>query len=99
MGKRLLFSSLKERFPRLLLPDWKTVLRDYALVVLGAAVGSFGLVVFLVPFRIAPGGIGGLATVFNHLWRVPVGVTLLAFNVPLFLLGLKFLGGGFGLRT
>jgi uncharacterized membrane-anchored protein YitT (DUF2179 family) len=99
MVKRFFLSSLKERFPKLLLPDWKSTLRDYILIFVGAAVGSFGLVVFLVPYRIAPGGVGGLATVIHFLWHVPVGLTMLAFNVPLFLLGLKFLGGSFGLRT
>ncbi len=99
MGKRFFLSSLKKRFPKLLMPDRKSVLRDYALIVLGAAVGSFGLVVFLVPYKIAPGGIGGLATVLHALWHFPVGLTMLVFNVPLFLLGLKFLGGSFGLRT
>lgn len=79
--------------------NWKNALRDYALIVVGAAVGSFGLVAFLVPFKIAPGGIGGLATALHHLLGFPVGVTMLAFNVPLFLVGIRFLGGGFGVRT
>jgi uncharacterized membrane-anchored protein YitT (DUF2179 family) len=99
MGKNLFLSSLRQKFPKLKLPDWKSALRDYALIVVGAAVGSFGLVAFLVPHKIAPGGIGGLATALHHLWGLPVGLTMLVFNVPLFLVGLRFLGGSFGPRT
>ena len=51
---------------------------------------------FSVPNRIAPGGVSGIATVFHYLFRFPVGVTMLALNVPLFLLGVKVLGKGVG---
>jgi len=87
------------KVPNLKKLDWKLLVRDYALIVIGALIGSFGLAYFLVPFKIAPGGIGGLATALHHLWGMPVGIMMLIFNVPLFLVGLKFLGGGFGIRT
>lgn len=89
----------KFKVPNLKKLDWKLLVRDYTLVVIGALIGSFGLAYFLVPFKIAPGGIGGLATALHHLWGMPVGMMMLVFNVPLFLVGLKFLGGGFGVRT
>jgi len=56
---------------------------------------------FLIPFKLAPGGVSGLATVFHYLSgnRIPVGVLMLAMNVPLFLLGWRTKGRGFMLRS
>jgi uncharacterized membrane-anchored protein YitT (DUF2179 family) len=79
--------------------DWRSLLREYALIVAGCAIGSFGLVAFLVPYKIAPGGVGGLAIALHHIFELPVGMTMLAINIPLFLLGIRFLGGGFGVKT
>ena len=41
----------------------------------------------------------GLGIVLYHLFGIPVGVSMLIFNVPLFFLGLKTLGKTFGPRT
>ena len=54
---------------------------------------------FLVPNKIAAGGVSGLATVFHYLFNLPIGWTMLALNIPLFLSGVVFLGKGFGVKT
>ena len=77
----------------------KTYIIETMGIIAGAIVMSASLALFLVPHKIAPGGVSGLSTVLHHLLHVPVGVTMLAFNIPLFLLGIKFLGKMFGLRT
>lgn len=70
---------------------------------LGITAGSFlialALTVFLVPNRIAAGGVSGLATVIFYLTSFPIGVTMLIINIPLFLAGLKIMGKSFGIRT
>ncbi len=70
---------------------------------MGMTVGSFiialALTVFLVPNRIAAGGISGLATVIFYLTNFPIGITMLVFNIPLFLASMKIMGTGFGLKT
>lgn len=70
---------------------------------IGMTVGSFlialALTVFLVPNRIAAGGISGLATVIFYLTNFPIGITMLVFNIPLFLASMKIMGTGFGLKT
>ena len=73
--------------------------RAYALIVLGSLVGAAAYPLFLVPNSIAPGGLTGVATIFNYLWQWPVGVTSLALNVPLFLIGYKSMGGVFAFRS
>lgn len=54
---------------------------------------------FLVPHRIAAGGISGLAVILHHLFGVPVGAITLAINIPLFVAGLRVLGTRFGAKT
>lgn len=72
---------------------------EYLGITLGCAIMAVSLNAFSVPNRIAPGGVSGIATVFHYLFRFPVGVTMLALNVPLFLLGVKVLGKGVGIKT
>ncbi|MCG0275298.1 MAG: YitT family protein [Thermosediminibacteraceae bacterium] len=76
----------------------KSVL-DYGQIIIGCFVASIGLTMFLVPNKIAAGGVSGLATVLHYLLGVPVGWTMLAFNIPLFIAGVVFLGSGFGAKT
>lgn len=73
----------------------------FSLLVLisGCAITAIGLSVFLVPNRIAAGGVTGLATVVYYWTGWPVGLVSLALNLPLFLIGFRLIGNGFGLRT
>ncbi|MDW7675798.1 MAG: YitT family protein, partial [Bacillota bacterium] len=65
----------------------------------GCIIAAAGLVFFLVPNKIAAGGVSGLATVIFHVTGLPVGMTMLAFNIPLFIFGVKKLGVGFGIKS
>lgn len=72
----------------------------YAQIVLGSLVGAVAYPMFLTPNHIAPGGLTGLATVINFLFPVlPVGITSLALNLPLFLVGYKTMGRVFVFRS
>ncbi|HHV55425.1 MAG TPA: YitT family protein [Firmicutes bacterium] len=73
--------------------------REYAGILVGSLITAAGLDWFLVPARIAAGGVSGLATVIHYLVGGPVGALMLVFNVPLFLAGLRWLGPHFGLKT
>ena len=73
--------------------------RAYGLILLGCLIGSAAYPLFLVPNAIAPGGLTGVATILNYLWGLPVGVTSLALNLPLFLIGYKEMGGIFAFRS
>jgi uncharacterized membrane-anchored protein YitT (DUF2179 family) len=68
-------------------------LRDYALLILGALIQALAMDVFLVPGRLAAGGVSGLAQIINRYSGWPIGVMIILFNVPLFALGWRFLGG------
>ncbi len=69
------------------------------MLVSGCAVTALGISVFLVPNRIAAGGVTGLATVIHYWTGWPVGIVSLVLNVPLFLIGFRLIGNSFGLKT
>ncbi|MFA5880729.1 MAG: YitT family protein [Eubacteriales bacterium] len=77
---------------------WK-VLQEYLFIVLGVLLTAVGLDMFLVPNRIAAGGVSGIATIIHYAAYFPVGATMLAINIPLFMISVKRLGMGFGLRS
>ena len=69
------------------------------IITAGCAVSAVGISIFLVPNRIAPGGVTGLATIIYHWSGLPVGTAALVINVPLFLIGFRLVGSGFGIKT
>lgn len=77
------------------------VFKVYLLITFGAAITALAITIFLVPYKIAPGGLSGLATVIFYLsgGRFPVGATMLVINIPLFIMGYKFIGRHFFIRT
>jgi len=78
--------------------NWKT-LREYLLILIGVLLTAAGLDMFLVPNRIAAGGVSGIATIVYYTAHVPVGITMLAINIPLFFMGIRRLGMSFGVRS
>lgn len=66
-------------------------------ILMGTALTAASFNMFLIPNKIAAGGISGLGVILFHLFNIPVGVTVLLANVPLFILawvsmGWKFVG-------
>jgi len=77
----------------------KQLLFDYLQIAAGCFISSLGLTMFLVPNKVAAGGVSGLATVLHYLFHVPVGWTMLILNIPLFVAGVVYLGRSFGFKT
>ncbi|KUK81238.1 MAG: hypothetical protein XD97_0699 [Pelotomaculum thermopropionicum] len=73
--------------------------RDILGVSLGVIFTALGLDMFLIPNKIAAGGVGGIATILYHLINVPAGAAMLALNVPLFIVGIYRLGARFCLSS
>lgn len=74
-------------------------IRQYAGMTLGVFITALAMNLFFIPHKIAAGGISGLATVLHYLFNFPVGVIMLAFNIPIFLFGVKLLGARYGVNT
>ncbi len=77
----------------------KIVWRDYLGITIGATITAVSLNMFLIPNKVAAGGVSGLATVLHHLLGWPVGLIMLAFNIPLFIAGIKIMGARYGINT
>jgi uncharacterized membrane-anchored protein YitT (DUF2179 family) len=83
--------SLKRSWP------W---IRDLGLIIIGSLAQAIGLRLFLVPAQLASGGVSGISQLINHFTGWPIGLMIFIGNVPLFLIGWRFLGGRrFGVRT
>ena len=79
--------------------NWQTV-RDVGLITAGTLLQALAMRLFLVPAHLASGGVSGLAQIINYYTGWPIGLMTLLGNLPLFLLGWRFLGGSrFALRT
>lgn len=75
------------------------IFNAYGMILLGCVIGAAAYPMFLTPSSIAPGGLTGIATIFNYFWQWPVGTVSLALNVPLFLAGYRYEGKSFVFRT
>jgi uncharacterized membrane-anchored protein YitT (DUF2179 family) len=67
--------------------------RDYLIIFIGASLQAVAFFLFLIPGKLAPGGLSGLAQIINFFTGWPIGTLTLVFNIPLFYLGWRFLGG------
>ncbi len=72
---------------------------DYITITIGTFLIAIGLILFLQPNTIAPGGVTGLAVIIQKMIGIPIDITNLGINIPLFVMGVKVLGKKFGLKT
>ncbi|WP_340024417.1 YitT family protein [Paenibacillus sp. FSL K6-1096] len=69
-----------------------TISKTVAPILLGAAIYAFGLLYFIVPNQLMEGGVTGITILLNYAFSIPIFLTTLLINLPLFLLGWKVLG-------
>ncbi len=75
-------------------------IRDYALILISSLIQAVSLRLFFIPADLASGGVSGISQLINHFTGWPIGLMVLIGNIPLFLLGWRFLGGfKFAMRT
>ena len=77
----------------------KNTVKKLVVIGVGAVITALSMRLFLVPNKIAPGGVSGLATVIQYVTGIPAGTFMLCINIPLFLLALKDEGWKFVLYT
>lgn len=75
-------------------------LLNVLLIAAGLLLATLGYRLYLIPNNVAPGGFTGIGQIVNHLLpAVGVGMVNLILNVPLFVLSLRSMGLGFGMRS
>jgi uncharacterized membrane-anchored protein YitT (DUF2179 family) len=77
----------------------KTEVFSYLLLILGSALFAVGDVMFVNPYHLAPGGVYGLANVFNALWGWKISIAGVCMDIPLLIIGTIVLGPKFGVKT
>ena len=77
----------------------KREIRQYLGIIGGSVIFGMGYAWFLVPYNIAPGGVGGIAQLFHYFFGLPVGMTMIAINIPLFVISFIFIGKSFGAKS
>ena len=69
----------------------------YLLITLGCLISTCSINLFLVPHQLLSGGISGIAIIFYYLVGLPIGVQILAMNLPLLYLAYKMFGKKYAL--
>ncbi|WP_257008392.1 YitT family protein [Bacillus sp. FJAT-45350] len=73
---------------------------EYGYILLGSALIALSFNLFLLPNRIASGGVSGISTIVFEVFGIEPAFTQWAFNIPLFILGILLLGGmKYGIKT
>jgi uncharacterized membrane-anchored protein YitT (DUF2179 family) len=68
-------------------------------MMLGAALASIGLEIFLIPNDIIDGGMTGISIMASYLTKLQLGMFIFVLNVPFFIIGYKQIGKTFALST
>ena len=68
-------------------------------ILAGAFLFTFALNNFIIANRLAEGGFVGISLLGLYLFNIPLGVTFLVLNIPLFIIGWKRFGRMFTLKT
>lgn len=74
-------------------------IKNYSYIFFGSLFLSLGVVSLFIPNAIVTGGTSGMAILLHYLLGLPTGVMMIAVNAPLLLIGAKYLGKHFTLRT
>lgn len=78
-------------------------LKKIILEILGTIFGAFVIAVsvslFLLPNKLSSGGVAGIATITYYLLNIPMGISILLINVPLFLMSILKIGKAFFLKS
>lgn len=72
---------------------------DYIMIMAGSLIMAAGLMLFLIPNKVSAGGVSGISTILYHIFNWPPGITMLALNIPLFIIGIRIFGKKFGMKT
>lgn len=72
---------------------------EYVNVIVGSAIIGTVFNVFLLPNQIASGGVSGISTILHSVLGWEPAYVQWAFNIPLFIAGVVFLGKQFGVKT
>ncbi|WP_314314220.1 YitT family protein [Hoylesella marshii] len=74
-------------------------IKDYAFIVLGLLLYTFGWACFLLPYEMVTGGVTGIAAIIFYGTNIPIYISYTIINVLLLIVALKVLGFRFMMKT
>ncbi len=77
----------------------KSWLMAYSYLILGSIIFAVSDILFVVPYKLAPGGVYGIATVLNTLFGWKISYCTFSMEIPLVIIGTLILGPRFGIKT
>jgi len=72
---------------------------EYVMIITGVIIMALAMDLFLIPNKIAPGGVSGLATIIHYLFTIKVGFIIAVLNLPLFIIAFRKLGFLFCIKS
>lgn len=75
------------------------ILLDLFFIILGVYLISIGTNIFLLPNKMTTGGASGIATILYYTLNIPMGLSILIINLPLFLISIYKFGFKFSFKT
>ena len=80
--------------------DWKNLILDFVMILLGSVFYAVAIGAFSDPHHIAPGGLTGVAILLNYIFEwIPIGVATIVMNVPLIIAAWFVLSKSLAIRT
>lgn len=86
--------------------NWKSLGWDFLMILVGSICYAVAIGMFSAPNDIAPGGLTGIATLFNYAsiewawpFEIPIGIATIAMNVPLIIAAWFVLNRSMAIRT
>lgn len=70
-------------------------LKKYLSIILANFLIAFAFNTFFIPNHLLSGGVGGLSIMFHYIFDLPTFAFYILLNIPLFILGFKFIDGEF----
>lgn len=74
------------------------IIKEYGILIIGCILMALATSFFLLPNKLSSGGFGGLATIIYYWFSIPLGITMLILNIPLFIFSKIRIGTKFFLR-
>ena len=81
----------------------KILIKRFILETLGTILGAFVIAIavslFLLPNKLSSGGVAGIATITYYLFNMPMGISMLIINIPLFFMSILKIGKTFFVKS
>ena len=77
----------------------KKVIKNLLYMIIGTIISALAINIFLTPAKISTGGASGVGVILFNLYKIPISLTVIALNIPLFIIALKNIGLKFSINA